>query len=267
MIEEKYSLRQHIIRGGIGGALGLLILPRFGEMFNSIIIDAGEGGTPALIISYILCFVIGALAGIATLPFADTGKELVVRSVIHYALTALAFSAICLVNGWNRGRWDTLLFFIGMLAVFYLTIWLARWIAWLGEISDIREKLGIKPKRSPLGIVEALPYAVLVLLTSFIVSYAGYALDRTGWVGSIITAIIIPAGVFWNGVVLGKHNGFTPAFIVIAEIAVIVGLGITIFALRLNLGFGWGAAIPAALALIGNLAGAAIRKSKEKRAE
>lgn len=266
MTEEKYSLRQHIIRGGIGGALGLLILARFGEIFNSIIIDAGEGGTPALVISYILYFAIGALAGIATLPFADTGKELVVRSVIHYALTALAFSALCLVNGWNRGRWDTLLFFIGMLAVFYLTIWLARWIAWLGEISDIREKLGIKPKRSPLGIVEALPYTVLVVLTSFIVSYAGYALDRTGWVGSIITALIIPAGVFWAGFVLGKHNGFTPAFIVIAEIAVIVGFGITILLLRLNLGFGWGAAIPAIAALLGNTAGYVLKIFKEKRA-
>ncbi|MBQ4426456.1 MAG: DUF3021 family protein [Oscillospiraceae bacterium] len=267
MTEEKYSLRQHIIRGGIGGALGLLILPRYGEMLNSIIIDAGEGGTPALIISCILYFVIGALAGIATMPFADTGKELVIRSVIHYALTSLAFSALCLVNGWNRGRWDTLFFFIGVLAVFYLTIWLARWIAWLGEISDIREKLGIKPKRSPLGIVEALPYAVLVLLTSFIVSCAGYALDRTGWVGSIITALIIPAGVFWAGVVLGKHNGFAPAFIVLAELAAAAGFGITIFALHLNLGFGWGAAIPAIAALIGNLAGFALGKIKEKRAE
>lgn len=266
MTEEKYSLRQHIIRGGIGGALGLLILARFGEIFNSIIIDAGEGGTPALVISYILYFVIGALIGIATLPFTDTGKELVVRSVIHYALTALAFSALCLVNGWNRGRWDTLLFFIGVLAVFYLTIWLARWIAWLGEISDIREKLGIKPKRSPLGIVEALPYAVLVLLTSFIVSYAGYALDRTGWVGSIMTALIIPAGVFWAGFVLGKHNGFAPAYILLAELAAAVGFGITIIALRLNLGFGWGAAIPAIAALLGNTAGYVLKIFKGKRA-
>ena len=98
-------------------------------------------------------------------------------------------------------------------------------------------------------------------------SYAGYALDRTGWVGSIITAMIIPAGVFWAGLVLGKHNGFAPAYILLAELAAAVGFGITIIALRLNLGFGWGAAIPAALALIGNLAGAATRKIKEKRVE
>lgn len=260
MTDEKYTLRQHLVRGGTGGAALILFVaarPQFAELFLR-----GQSLAP---VSYIFIFALGALAGIATMPFADGGAELVVRSSVHFALTAAAFTALCCVNGITDAL--ILLALNGFVAAFYLTVWLARWIAWFGEISDIREKLGIAPKASPLGTVEALPYSVLVLLTSLIVSCAGYALDRSGWIGSIMTALIIPAGVFWAGAVLGKHNGFAPAYIVLAEIAAAAGFGITIFALRLNLGFGWAAVLPAAAALLGNGAGALLRKINKRRAK
>ena len=38
-------------------------------------------------LSFALFALLGAEAGIATLPFADSGRELVVRSLIHYAAT------------------------------------------------------------------------------------------------------------------------------------------------------------------------------------
>ena len=47
-----------------------------------------------------LCFLMGAEAGAATLPFADSGRELVARSLVHYAATAATVSVWVVLNFW-----------------------------------------------------------------------------------------------------------------------------------------------------------------------
>ena len=49
-----------------------------------------------------LCFLMGAEVGAATLPFADSGGELVVRSLVHYAATAATVSVWAALNFGSR---------------------------------------------------------------------------------------------------------------------------------------------------------------------
>ena len=87
----------------------------------------------------------GALAGIATLPFADDGKTLVIRSLLHFLATAAVFSALSWLCWWCWSEWKVLLVELGLLALLYVLIWLVRWVGWYAEVAAIREKLGLAP--------------------------------------------------------------------------------------------------------------------------
>ena len=94
-------------------------------------------------LALLLWFLFGAETGIATLPFADSGRELVVRSLAHFSAMA---ATVGLWVGLNLG-WRELPFFLIPLTLVYAVVWLVRWVGWYRELLAIRQKLGLGPKQ------------------------------------------------------------------------------------------------------------------------
>ena len=110
----------------------------------------------------LLCAGLGGAAGAATLPFADDGRALLLRSGAHFAVTSALF--VLLMAQFYGWWWEGLLLLEGMLAVLYALIWLGRWIGWYMEVVQLRALLGLAPGPSPLKWRETLPYLPFVLL-------------------------------------------------------------------------------------------------------
>ena len=87
--------KQAVPRALIGGLAGLLVLTPIGAVLNGHLSavkwvsgDLAQlvgSGALALAIQLVLYFLLGALAGVAALPFADDGKTLALRSQIGRA--------------------------------------------------------------------------------------------------------------------------------------------------------------------------------------
>ena len=98
-----------------------------------------------VLLSFALFALFGAGVGAATLPFADSGRELVVRSLIHYAATAATVSLWAGLNcGWSPYAMAE---FLIPLTLVYVLVWLSRWVGWYRELSAIRKKLGLDRKK------------------------------------------------------------------------------------------------------------------------
>ena len=98
----------------------------------------------AVLVQFVLFFILGALAGIATLPFADTGKVLFLRSAAHFVVTeAMVWVTVML----NFAGWENPLPYMKLMAVVYAVIWGLRWLGWWFELGAIRKKLGLTRQR------------------------------------------------------------------------------------------------------------------------
>ena len=270
--------RQWLVRALVGGLAGAALLLafeyiwdatpwfghdwRFGNPFQ-VWADWFRYGDflpfPAANLS--LWFLAGAEAGVATLPFADSGRELVVRSLIHYAATAATVSAWAVLNfGW-RG---TLPAFLVPLTLVYILVWLGRWVGWYAEVAAIREKLGLAPGPSPLHWKESLPYVGFAFLLCLILPTVLRLLDDpTPVLSALYGLLLLPAGGFMSGLSLGRRHGFCPLYPVSCVLFTLI---FTLTA-KLYTNMADGALIPIALisVLAGNLAGAARHNAQEKR--
>ena len=169
--------RQWLPRMVVGGIAGVVVLYFIGGWLNGLggqslplgNVTAFSAISPHLVelvrweplaaaVQMVLYFALGAGAGVATLPFADSGRELVVRSAIHFCCTAGVFSLLVWLCRWSWGRWLTWLAELGILAMIYVLIWLGRWVGWYTEAAAIREKLGLAPGPSLFHWKETLPY-------------------------------------------------------------------------------------------------------------
>ncbi len=149
----------------------------------------------------------GAEVGIATIPFADDGREMAARSLIHFAVTALTVGAWI---GLNFG-WRKILPFLFLLAVGYMLIWITRWVGWCSEIADIREKLGLTPMPSFLKWREVLLY---LLLLGAVYGFAMPIMAIFDGPIPALTGILLPYIIYpllagTVGFHTGKHCGFT----------------------------------------------------------
>lgn len=147
-------------RGLTGGLLGVVILIPLGGVFNAIIggalIAMGtqapfqlvSGGLEVLtgswalglVIELGLYFALGAAAGLSTMPFAEGGRTLARRSLLHFAATAGLLTLTCRLLGW-AWSWRVMGVYLVMLGVVYLVIWAVRWVGWYFELGAIRKKL------------------------------------------------------------------------------------------------------------------------------
>lgn len=193
-----------IVRVLSGGLLGLV----FSILLASYIVGA-RGPSPAVCL---LCVGLGAAAGVATLPFADDGKTLVLRSAAHFAVTSVLFVLLCAQLGARGGQ---LLAWEAVLALLYAVIWLGRWIGWYVEVMQLRALLGLDAGPSPLKWRETLPYLPFVLLLCDglpLLLRVFDAPDVPVLSGLILPYLLLPVAGFSSGLSLGKRQGVCPLY-------------------------------------------------------
>lgn len=272
--------KQWLVRTLVGGVLGMVILFFVGGTFNALVNGMILGGrrfygiSPDLIylvrstflaavIQFVLYFALGALVGIATLPFADDGKTLVIRSLVHFFATAAVFSVLSWLCWWCWSEWKVLLVELSLLALLYVLIWLGRLAAWWSELDAIREKLGLAPVPSLLKWRESLPSLGFALLLCLVVPLAMHFFDAPDV--PLLTAILwpwllVPVGGFMGGLSLGKRHGFCPLYPIVCPL-----LALTATLLLHNSSPWLNGGIALAAALAGNLSGAARYKHKQRK--
>lgn len=168
----------------------------------------------------LLCTALGAAAGVATLPFADDGKSLLLCSAAHFAVTSVLF--VLLMAQFYGRWWEGLLLLEGMLALLYALIWLGRWIGWYMEVVQLRTLLGLDDGPSPLKWRETLPYLPFVLLLCdglpLLLRWAEHEIQRGSILelpilsALILPFVLMPVGGFFAGVSLGKRRGVCPLY-------------------------------------------------------
>lgn len=208
MGEDKWAWLVRILAGGTAGLLAALILIPY--LMDTRLVD------PAVCM---LCAGLGGAAGVATLPFADDGRQLLLHSGIHFAVTSALF--VLLMARFYGRDWGVLLLLEGLLAVLYALIWLGRWIGWYVEVMRLRTLLGLDAGPSPLKWRETLPYLPFVLLLCDILPLVLRWVEHKingGWIdipvlsALILPFVLMPAGGFFAGVSLGKRQGVCPLY-------------------------------------------------------
>ena len=216
-----------------------------------------------VLISFALWTLFGAEVGVATLPFADSGRELVVRSLIHFVVTAATVGLWAVMNFGVR----ELDYFLVPLALVYVLVWLGRWVGWYAEVAAIREKLGLAPGPSLFHWRESLPYVGFAFLLCLVLPAILRTLDAVDVpVLSIMYAwLLLPIGGFMSGLSLGRRHGFCPLYPTACTVFIVV----FILTAKLYTNMADGALIPIALVcvLAGNAAGAARHKMKQKASD
>ncbi len=176
-------------------------------------------GSPlaALTLQSLLGGIVGALAALASLPFAEDGRQLMRNSFLHFLATSAAFAALLWVCRWvDRPRY--ILLWVLLLAVLYVLIWLGRWIGWYLEVMQLRTLLGLAPGPSPLKWRETLPYLPFILLACNLLPLALFWIDRNIVIdvpvlsGVILPFLLLPIVGFFSGVSLGKRQGLCPLY-------------------------------------------------------
>lgn len=231
LFEDKKSVLSRALAGGI---IGLVVFIPLGGLFNDLVngglitmgphtpfrlvsydLEALVGSAPlALAIQIALYFLMGAVVGIATLPFTDSGRELVLHSLVHFAVTAGLLILTCTLLGW-AWSWQAMVVYLILLAVVYLLIWLSRWVGWYIEVMAIREKLGLPSGPSPLKWRETLPYLPFIALLCLIfplVLTPFDAADVPVLRALLYPWLLLPVGSFFSGLSLGKRQGFCPLY-------------------------------------------------------
>ena len=272
--------RRALVRAAVGGLLGVAVLIPLGGLFNDLVsgglismgfhtpfrlvsadLEWRVGSAPlALVIQLALYFLLGAAAGVSTLPFADDGPTLVLRSLAHFALTAGLLTLTCTLLGW-AWSWQAMAVYLILLAAVYLLIWLGRWVGWYAEVSAIREKLGLDPGPSPLKWRETLPYLPFALLLCLALPMALRLLDAADvpvLSGLLYPYLLLPVGGFFSGLSLGKRQGLCLLYPVLCALCALVFIPLA--RLVSNMADWPLLPIAAGFSLAGILAGAALRR-------
>ncbi len=294
MKEKDYDmeLQAWMIRILAGGLAGTLFFFCLGGFFNAISGEdlvflpgsslpfqavsstlAAATGSAFLagLIQYGLYFALGAGIGVATLPFAEDGKELLIRSLLHFAYSAAISSALLWLSGWNRGSFVIWLAELGILVLLYLLIWFGRWLSWWFELDAIRERLGLAPPVSPLKVRETLPHlgfaallclAVPALLLGLLHLFHAPAMDRLEvWACFLVSPLAALCSLV-PGVSLGRRHGICPLYPIAIGLFLLAALAVFYDAGPLSLPC---AGITALFALTGNLIGTLRRRRSSVR--
>ena len=256
--------RTGVLLAALGGLAGLLLgaalwgpLLGAGGAGQPLVLALGQGGAGAVLLA--LCAALGATVGTAALPFAGDGPALVVRSLAHFALTALE-ALLLLRLCFQVRRPDYLAGWLGILALLYLLVWLGRYVGWYWEVADLRRRLGLSPGPSPLKWRETLPYLPLLALFCVAAPLLARWVDGTFVVDvPVFSGLLLPVGSFFSGLSLGKRQGFCPLYplaggLLYVPVALIAYNHTALFHSLLF-------ALPA---LAGNAAGGAWRRVKRK---
>ncbi len=190
----------------LGGSLGF----DFTFCYNSNVPEA-LGATLGLL----LWFLFGAETGIATLPFADGGPTLLLRSLAHFGVMTATMWAWVLLNFPYVLLSELILSFQLPFTLIYILVWLGRWVGWYAEVAQIRERLGLAPKPSFLKWRETLPHiafaAFLCLLVPTLLRLCD-APDVPVLSGLLYPYVLLPIAGFCSALSLGRRQGFCPLY-------------------------------------------------------
>lgn len=252
----KWSWLVRILIGGGVGLLACITLIQY--------IATDWSATPVM---YFLFTALGGAAGVATLPFADDGRTLLLRSAAHFAVTSVLFLLLAAqIYSWED--WKTLLVLEGSLALLYALIWLGRWVGWYVEVMQLRTLLGLDAGSSPLKWRETLPYLPFVLLLCdglpILLRWAelkieGGIIDIPVLSALFLPFVLLPVGGFFAGVSLGKRQGVCPLYPIACFVCYLPMLSLLSTA---ELFHGFLAAVPA---LAGNVLGWMYRRAIPKK--
>lgn len=222
MQEQKRFLIRALIGGAAGAALAalchkVLFSPGFSApaLCQPLMDLVGRGWAEA--VAYMLFFALGAAVGVSTLPFAEDGKALVLRSLAHFAVTAVLW-ALLLGLCFGVGQWPSWLLGLGLLALFYVLVWLARWVGWYAEADAIRKKLGLAPAHSLFHWREILPYLPFALVLCWAVPGVIRLLDPADvpvLSALLLPYVLLPAGGLASGLTLGRRQGLCPLYAIL----------------------------------------------------
>lgn len=233
--------KQWLLRILSGGLIGIAALIPVGGLLNDLVngglIAIGNhtpfqlvspdlqrlAGSAALAVQLGLYFLMGAVVGVSTLPFADDGPTLVRRSLTHFAATAGALALLVCLCGWNWGQLAPLIVYLLLLAAVYLLIWAARWVGWYAEVTAIREKLGLAAGPSPLKWRETLTYLPFALALCLALPALLRALDAPDVpvLSGILYPVLLSVGSFFSGLFLARRRGFCPLYPVLCGLLLI----------------------------------------------
>lgn len=224
---ESVDKKRMLVSMCVGGLIALAaLLPLGGVLCGTL----NRGGAPfpwvsphlagltgsaplALVLQLALYFVFGAVVGTATLPFAQEGGKLALRSLGHFLLTAALLAGMAWLLGW-AGDWKGVAFLVELLALCYALIWLARWMGWWAEAEAIRKKLGLKAAHSLFHWRETLPYLPFALGLCWVLPALLRALEGPVpvYTGVIVPFLALPVGGLASGLVLGRRQGLCPLY-------------------------------------------------------
>ena len=236
MRQEKRTFPIRILVGGLLGAVLAPLVVCFGWgswigigegrpvgafsisflMVFSGMVSAFGSAEVAAVVQSLLGALLGGVAAVATLPFAEDRRTLAKRSMLHFLATEGAFLLLVLVCRW--ADWGVALLYGGLLALLYLLIWLGRWTGWYLEVVELRELLGLDPGPTPLKWRETLPYLPLVLLMCLGVPLTlrvpEYLLGNgfPALSGVYYPLLVLPVVSVCVGLSLGKRRGLCPLY-------------------------------------------------------
>ena len=201
----------HVLLGYVLGTLGF-----FGDRLAAVFSSPTCSFPPpfegcGVLLSILLFALLGAEIGVSTLPFADHGRTLVLRTLAHFALMA---ATVALWGGLNFGGAGAA-FCLILLASIYVLVWLGRWVGWYVEVAAIRAKLGLAPGPSLLHWRESLPYLVFALGLCLGLPALLRLVDPQDvpvLSGVYFPFLLLPIGTFCSGVSLGHRHGFSPLY-------------------------------------------------------
>lgn len=220
--------RQTLLRVLTGGLLGMCAFLLFGWISQPGLLF---GAPPSFaftfcynhnvpealgaLLGFLLWFLFGAEAGIATLPFADEGRALLLRSLCHFVIMALTLWAWVCLNFAPEPLSSLALTFLLPFTLIYILVWLGRWVGWYVEIAAIRKKLGLAPGPSLFHWRETLPYlAFALLLCDLLPAVLRFfdPIDAPILTSLLLPLLLLPAGGFFSGLSLGRRQGFCPLY-------------------------------------------------------
>lgn len=276
VFDEKKQALVRVMLGGLLGISAFLLLSWLlqpGYLFGApptfdftFCLNSHVPEVLGAVLGFLLWFLFGAEIGIATLPFADGGQELLLRSLGHFGAMTLTMWAWVLLNFAPEPLPGLALSFQLPFTLIYVLIWLGRWVGWYAEVAQIREKLGLSPKPSFWKWRETLPHMAYALVLCFLLPLLLRLCDAPDVLvltGILYTWLLLPVGSFFSALSLGRRQGVCPLY------PLACGAFSALFALLLR-AFFHGANEPRlvwmalAFSLTGNLLGAGMRAQRKK---
>lgn len=156
LIDDKKRALWRICVGVVIGILAYLLLSWLtqpGSLFGgpmgfefTFCFNSNVPETVGAALGFFLWGAFGAEIALSTLPFAETGRAVVFRSLAHFCVMALTLWGWVWLNFPYEPLPSLILTFLVPFVLIYMLIWLIRWVKWYFELTAIRKKLGLDRK-------------------------------------------------------------------------------------------------------------------------